>query len=693
MKVKNRYLYLSLIFIHLLILIAAFPQVFYHQANAMFCNSGDGLKNYFTLLSYVKEPISSAGIFKYNSFAYPFGDYVFYTDNTPLFSIIFKWFCLYIYNVSAYTIPFFNLFILSNIAIAGMLVFYIFKALIGKNPIAYILAITLPWVNIQLPRIWEGHYNLSLSCIILAVIALFIAWHHQRDMPLKRLAIALQLIILLFCSFLIHGYYIAITAMFLGGMLFFTGLLNIKNNFGRQSLIAALLIPITAFALVLELVNSVDKYYPLRQEHAMGYDLAVQKTNFFLLFTHYNFLHLGFPLSSTMQQSTELGVYLGNTGLLSFLTIWLGAVFNINFRRRVFAIQKSFFLSPLNKAIFWGGMLSLLISFGESYGTNRDEIKIFTPIPWVNTIDTSILVIAIFSLSSLIYGLVLLAKPAARLRLQQVLKSLATHPYKSALSLLCIALMVFLFVAQYSLTIVNIFNPFLYLHFLTRKVEQFRSLSRFSWPFFWSFYIWVMYTVVQLYHQAGIKIKNTIVALLIIISTVEITDYVLKIRREANNKNLFSVAGLATFHPLKIDFSHFQAILPIPYYTVGSEDYNHTIDDADKWSLWTMQLSLYAKLPLMACKMSRTPPAFSIAMLHLVANDSLSPLLRNRLGSRPILIAVERTLVADPQQVVLCSGERPLTQAYYKKANDFVARHHLIPIDSLGNVLFYSWKK
>ena len=691
MKVKSAYLYLSLIIIHALLILIAFPALFQHSGNTMFSSTYDGLKNYFTLSSFIKEPVGNGGILKYSSFSYPFGDYVYYTDNTPLFSIPFRWFCNHIYNVSDYAIPAFNFFILSNILISALLVFFIFKRLIGENIFSYGLAIILPWINIQAPRIWQGDFNLSCTTPVLFSIALFILWYNNGGNVRKQTGIAACMVLLLFCSFLIHGYYIAILTIFLSGMLFFLGIWSFRNKSGKQDLLASVIIPVLGLGGILLLLQLTDKYLSLRQPNAMGYDASSLKTNFLLLFTHYDFHSLAFPIASTMPENGEMMVYLGNIGLFAFAAIWIGAVFSIEFRKRVFSIQKAFFSDPLKRSLFLSAALAFVISFGEYYHNNRDVLKIYTPVPWINNMDTGKLLIAILLITLSVYAIILIASPAARNSLNQIRKDYVQRPYKKAGFLFCVALMIYLFVARYSVTIVNILNPFLYVHFFTNRVEQFRCLSRFSWPFFWAFYIWIMFTVIQLYSQSGKKIKGIILILFILVGSVEIRDYIAECRHEANNTNLFSQQQLKNFNSLKIDFKQYQAILPIPYYIVGSEDYPHTIDDNNAWSTYTMQLSLYSHLPLMSCKMSRTPPAFSIALLDLVCNDILQPVLKNKLNDKPILIPLEKTLINDPQQIDILSSGRPLTKIYYAKAIGFVARHHLSPIDSMGNLIFYSW--
>ena len=51
----------------------------------------DGMKNYFTLQTYVQEPIDEAGIFHYSGMNYPYGDAVWFLDNTPIISVPLRW--------------------------------------------------------------------------------------------------------------------------------------------------------------------------------------------------------------------------------------------------------------------------------------------------------------------------------------------------------------------------------------------------------------------------------------------------------------------------------------------------------------------------------------------------------------------------------------------------------------------------
>jgi len=692
MKIIKVYPYLSLAIIQALLILLAFPSLLLHGGHFMFSDWGDGFKNYFTLRSYVHNPIGADGLFKYDTFSYPFGDYVYYTDNTPFFSVLYRWICQHVTGLSADVIPVFNVFILCGFLWCSLLAYFIFSTFLGRNFLSFALAVFLPWINMQVPRLWEGDFNLSFVAPVLAEIALFIAWQQSTGNRRKQALLLASMSLLLLLSFLLHGYYIAILALLLGGMFFFLGASQFKTKAGKMALILSVIIPLAGLALVLCLLHSTDKYLALRPVTAMCYDCSVLKTNFSFLFTHYDFHSLAFPIATTRIVNMETMAYLGNIGLFSFAYICLGSVFSTSFRNSISGIQKDFFTDPLKRSIFMGGVLTLIVSFGERYTSNRDALMIYTPVTWLNEMGTGTLLLLSISLTFIICGVVLLLSSNARNRLRKIGNDYVRHPLKKVSLLFCIALLVFLLIGRYTVTVYNILNPFFYFHFITKEVEQFRSLSRFSWPFFWVFYIWVMYTMFQIYNQSGKKAKWVMIGTLVVLGVIETKDYVTALRQSANKPDLLQAAQMEKFGKLKIDFNHYQAILPFPYYNVGSEDVALTIDDDNEWSIYTMQLALYSRLPLMSCKMSRTPPEFSAALMAMVTNDSLRPLLRNQLNDKPILIAVDRTLVNDPSQGSICARGRPETLACYTKANEFVGRHHLVAIDSLENVVYYCWQ-
>jgi hypothetical protein len=691
MKFKKSYWSLSLLLIHLLIALAAFTYFFKKPTDSVFCTYGDGLKNYYTLQSYVAAPITNEGIFKYDHFAYPYGDYVYYTDNTPFFSIPFRWFCHHVKDISAYTIPAFHLFIIGNIILCGLLAFWVFRKLTGNRWLSFILAIVLPWANMQLLRIWHGHFNLSITSLSVAAIALFILWYENRGNTRKVLFFSVLMSLLAVAAFLVHGYFVVIITGFLTGMAFFYGLLTRKKEGGKLMLSTSLLIPALALGLIFLLLAVTDKYLPFRKENAMGYDWMEQKTIYSKLFSHYDFHSVFFPLYSSKDPwSLEIASYLGNIGLFTLGIAFIMALFSSAFRRLFLEVQRDYFRDPARKAIFWAGMLMLSMSFGEKYYPIRDKAILSLPF------NPDLL----FTKTILVYGL-LLAAIITLLALSNDnrpphLIPAATHRQqlkKQLLVTLGAGLLLFLFVGRYTLTLTNIFNPLWYLHFVTKRVEQFRSIARFNWPFFWTFYVWIAYTLTLLLQRSGYYARRALVLVIILLGMAEVRDFVKEIRVKTSKENMFAKVHISHLQPPHVNFSDYQAILPIPFYFLGSEDYAHTLNDNDNFSTYTMQLGLNSHLPLMAEKLSRTPPEYGIQILNMVGNDQIHPDLKKRLNSKPILIVTDRQLMRDSTLGTIPNAkDYPEAYALYWKSIEFIERHHLQPVDSLGNNFFYSWQ-
>ena len=616
MSVKSIYRYLALFFIHVVIALVAFQHFWMHPNGVLFSEIGDGLKNVFTLVSYVNEPVSKDGIFKYNTFQYPFGDYVYYTDNTPLFSVPFRFICHHVYDLSAYTVQVLYSIVILNIILSGLLIYYILKRITGEQTISFIMAIVLPWANMQVLRIWAGHDAFSFTSLILLAIILMMQWHRHILMRRKQAYIGIAMCLLAFFSFLAQGYYLAIITGFLSGMLFFHGIYYRKQPAGKFSIAAAFVVAIIAVCLTMSVLGLTDGYLSLRPTNATGYDWMEQKVRFTSLFSHYNFQQLYFPVSRGVSSTeAENAAYLGNIGLYALLVLGLLVAVSRSFRSFMINEQRRFFTDPLKGAVFLGGVLLFFISFGEHYYTEFPHDK--------------------------------------------------------------------------GLHIVNILNPFLYLHQLTRQVEQFRSLERFIWPFFFTFNCWIAYTIAAVCREYGTRVKAGIIVAMLFLGGGEMLDFVREMRYKTQFRNVFSTEEINRVIPKHINFTNYQAILPIPYYSMGAENYDYIICDNDWWSNLTYRLALKSGLPLMASKMSRTPIEYNLILFNFVAYDSLDARLKVKLTQKPVLVAVSRKLLTDYTGTNI--PREGSAEKIYKASLQFASRNHLQAVDSLDDVIYYEW--
>lgn len=615
MKIKKPYLYLSLFGIHFFIAIVAFLHFRLHPDKVLFSSFGDGLKNIFTLTTYVREPITNEGILKSNAFLYPFGDYVYYLDNTPLFSIPFRFFCQHIYDVSAYTVQIFYVILILNILFAGLLTYYLMRNIVGDNIIAFLMAVILPWVNMQVARLYMGHYAFSLSSLLLLCICLQLLWHRHINNRRKVYIIAACMCLLSFFSFLAQGYYLAIVTIFQSSMLFFYGLARRKEYQGKFSMVASAVCSLVVMCMVGLLLFSTDKYLPLRRENPNGYDWMEMKTRFSALFTHYSFQNIVFPFWGRVDDELEKSAYLGNVGLYTVLVFGIGALLSKSFRAFMTEVQKRFFGNPFRKAMVLGGLVLLSISFGEYYYTETPSEK-----GW---------------------------------------------------------------------TIINLTNIFFYIHYFTKRVEQFRCITRFLWPFYYVFNIWAAYILVAVYQRYSKGVKVAIACGVLFLGGAELYDCTNRDQKFGHEENVFSTENLEKVRPKNIDWRRYQAILPLPYYTVGSEEFNYILDDDDNWSNYSYRLAMISHLPLMSCKMSRTPLSYTRMLLNFVAYDSLDAELQKRLNEKPVLIALNRKEQTDSASRLVPHEE--VRANYYWRALHFADRNHLQPVDSLGDVVYYEW--
>ena len=601
--------------LHIAIALIAFSGFWHHPGNTIFFDIGDGLKNIFTLVSYVKEPVHES-LFRYHSFQYPFGDYIYYTDNDPLLAMPLKWFCHHIYDISAYSIILLNLTVILNIAVCGALVFSLFQRITGNRPISFLMALMLPWINMQVLRIWAGHYAFSYSSFTLIAIWLVVLWDKYKYSRRRQLLIACAMCAFSVLSFLAQGYYIAITTFYMASSLFIYGLYTVKWPIGRRAIITAIAYAIAAFACVLALVALTDSYLPLRREGANGYDWMMQKVRVTALFSAYDFQHFSFPFryGAPHVADPESAAYLGNVGLYALLLL-AALMLRTPWRRSVMQAQRTFFKDPLKGSLFLGSLVMLFISMGEHYYTGDAPGQ-------------------------------------------------GVH-------------------------IINFMNPMYYIHFFTKRVEQFRSLERFIWPFYFCFYLWISYTLAFLIQQYGKNFKIAVTAAIVLLGGAEVADYIIATRQRCNNPNPFSEQALAKVKP-HIPLTEYQAILPIPYYFAGSEDYDYTLNDTHVWSRETYQLSYMTGLPLMACKMSRTPPVYNKMLMDMVTRDTLWNELKMKLTTQPVLVMVNRKISKDSTQYNVPDPGTPLAALYWQ-ATQFAERNKLQPVDSVGDVVYYKW--
>jgi hypothetical protein len=569
------------------------------------------MRNYFVMQRYVDAPAKGT---KFTAFNYPYGEHLMYADAVPLFTIPFKWFCNNIYDASAYTIPVFNVLIILNIILCGLLTYFVFNYVLKHRSFAWFMALILPWVNLQVIRIWKGHFSLSFSSIILLIICMLVLWDRYKATRSRLIMVALATCLLCIASFFVQPHYLPILTMFITGALLLYGWLTRSQPNGKFTMIAAIAIPVISTTVCYLFISLTDSLF-FQRSAGILVDKDT-KTIFSALHTAYPFYAIDFPFKFDLlseSDNPEKMAYLGNIALYSFTLILIAAVIRKSFRQQVVAIQKSFFADPFKCALVCGGVMCLLVSFGELYITGE--------------------------------------------------QGYAIH---------------------------NILNPFFYLHRITDATEHFNKLARFTWPFFWVFNIWMVYTLVSIHATAQSRVKYFIVTVVVIMGLVEVRDQVRMLKAKVVADNPLLKNHMQHLQRVKIDYSQYQAILPVPYYYMGAEQDKYVLPAFDAWATNTYQLAVHTGLPLMSSLMNRTNTSQGSSLQMFAANGHIVPQLASRLDNRPLLIAYNKAYaVADTSAPNFPADN--IARETYLRSLEFPVRNGLPAVDSAGDIIFYAY--
>jgi hypothetical protein len=196
----------------------------------------------------------------------------------------------------------------------------------------------------------------------------------------------------------------------------------------------------------------------------------------------------------------------------------------------------------------------------------------------------------------------------------------------------------------------------------TGPLKQFRGLGRFSWMFFFVANIVAFYYI---YHW-GEKIKNVefrriFWLIIIVIAAREAYGNAKRISEPASFVQELQQTGEKTEDWLSfVDSSKYQAILPIPYYHLGSEYLGiETAGDAMPFSLFP---SYYGNIPSMGVMMSRTSWKQTLSSIPLGMELYREPPVLRELPNQKPLLAIEdkdiHNKMGNPYGGILSKGKK-----------------------------------
>ncbi|MBF9235831.1 hypothetical protein I2I05_00335 [Hymenobacter sp. BT683] len=242
----------------------------------------------------------------------------------------------------------------------------------------------------------------------------------------------------------------------------------------------------------------------------------------------------------------------------------------------------------------------------------------------------------------------------------------------------------------------NYLNVFFVAHKLTERITQFRTLGRFIWPFWWAVVLGFSWYVARWRQLAGLRWGLLVLCGLLIIDTVNATHHYHKVTQSTN-----LLALPADTEPVRrltgwIKSEAYQAILPLPYFHVGTEaangQLNIIIDPDDPHSNTTYQLSMVTGLPLMSHKAARTVYHQAELLYSVLRPGGPDPELLTRLDQRPILVFLDSAYYNGSNNYYRDQlKDRPEMRALFERTPDFIREQNMRRVSHQGSWSLYEW--
>ena len=306
--------------VQLLVVAGTYSRLLFHPGQYLIVDHYDGIKSYFSVASFLRQPLGDGMLLHGHN--YPFGEYMYYTDSTPLLVGPLHWLVQTVPALAPYGVYLYDLFILSSLVVSTGLLVLILRRLAVPAWLTVLLAVALPWLGPQTLRLQVGHMSLAYTPATLFAIwglqRLYAAWHAQQPLG-RHFGVLLAGIVV--ASWL-HFYYLPLV----GGMLSFFVAVLLYDSWRSHRPWRALVVGTAgtlAAAVVLTwgLLQVFDARYGQRPVASNGYDWIEWKFQFGALFKAYIYNKVQFPFERTTYVPYESASYLTNFVLFGLLLV------------------------------------------------------------------------------------------------------------------------------------------------------------------------------------------------------------------------------------------------------------------------------------------------------------------------------------------------------------------------------------
>ena len=174
----------------------------------MLSESPDGLKNYMTSAWHVAYDSSYV---HYGGMGYPYGEHVLFTDNQPVISAAMQWWSHNVSDLNGQVIGIINAMLAISLLLGVMMLFLLLRKLHLPVWYAGLAALAILFLSPQIGRM-DGHFALAHAWI-LPLLLLLLCRYEERH---SRRYQSLQIGMLVWFAAQVHFYYFGISALFLG---------------------------------------------------------------------------------------------------------------------------------------------------------------------------------------------------------------------------------------------------------------------------------------------------------------------------------------------------------------------------------------------------------------------------------------------------------------------------------------------
>jgi hypothetical protein len=609
-KFFQKYGLITTIAVQIILLIIGFNKAFSRVSDYMFLNIFDGFKNYFTFQAYLTQP--KGELLKFSPMNYPYGEYIFYTDNSPAIALPLKFISDNIVDLTSFGVPLYNFIIIVGYLLTTVFTYLILKKHLKTGGLIVLFSLCFSWIHPQMLRPFVGHLNLGWAWILLFTMYAtqqISAANLDKKQTQKWL---IGLTLFLIWSAFIHLYYLLINVTFLGfwGVAWAIDSYLKKENWW-QPLLKGIIPGLTALLISMIIIRLIDAEYANRLS-AQGYNFEDWKLYFPSLFHSYEHNSIAFPFETIKIINYESHSYLGSFALFTLLGLLM-----IRILKKWKIVQSYFhaFTNENNRILFYWLFAAIMMSF--------------------------------IALGDVFH----------------------TENYK----------------------VTNYFSLFYYASQLTDMLTHFRCLGRFSWFLFWAINFIIAIFIEQLFIKTDKKYLKIIATILILFLVIDTKDFIVYLNTQKQKNQLTHTDNFNEIIDItkKIDVQKYQAILPIPYFHTGSEDYNFTIDAPSSWLNQCGQIQQATSLPLMASQMSRTAHYQPQELFSIFTDSIPNANLLRQLNDKPILVFYSKSL--NNEENLWCKNEREpaKTVAYSRKS--IIEKYNMTLVAEVADFLIYRW--